>query len=348
VPFAGWEMPVSYPIGTVAEVKACRTGIGLFDVSHMGEVLVWGPDAERFLNFATPGFFDSSSPGHAQYSLLLNDNGTIIDDIIVYPYSPEHILIVVNASRIEEDSARFLELAQGFDIDIEDRSPQKSLIAVQGPKSLDAARQLVRIPTKRFEFCDCEIDGNTVMVARTGYTGEDGVEILCDNEAAPGLWKKLVQLGGVQCGLGARDVLRLEAGYPLYGHELDEAHTPYESGVGWVIKPGNEGFVGRKALIEAHANKPGCRLVGLKAVSPANSIPRQGCIVESLDSGKIIGDVTSGTLSPTLGCGIALARVEREFAKTGTTLTIDIRGRKVPAEVVRTPFVKTSLDGEGE
>lgn len=342
VPFAGWEMPVSYPIGTIAEVKACRSACGLFDVSHMGEVSVAGPDASRFLDTATTNDLKRLQDGSAQYSLLLTGRGGVVDDIIVYRETHSRYLIVVNASRRAEDFARLREIGSSYAVEIADISDEKGLIAVQGPESLRIIAALIgaqNIPKKRFDFTHTEMAGCDVTVSRTGYTGEDGVELLCETADARAVWDTLLGLGAVPCGLGARDLLRLEAGYPLYGHELDEEHTPFESGVGWVVKMDKGDFAGRSALLEAGPAARKSKLVGLQTTAPANAIARPGCPVETADLAEHAGVITSGTLSPIVAAGIALARVRTDLARVGQELAIDIRGRKVMSRVVRLPFV---------
>ncbi len=346
VPFAGWEMPVSYPSGTVAEVKACRASVGIFDVSHMGELSVSGEEARSFLQDVTANDVSRLHAGEAQYSLLLNPSGGVIDDIIVYCQGEREFLVVVNASRHDDDLSWILKNCAGRDAAVSDRSDATALIAVQGPSAVDIVRrhvQQMESEVNRFHFASCSFDGVPILASRTGYTGEDGFEIFCDTADAPHIWDILISDGAVPCGLGARDVLRLEAAYPLYGHELDDTHTPLESGTGWATKLNKGEFIGRDALLQQKQNGVAAKLVGLKMVEPPNAIPREGLSVLSRENACPVGSITSGTLSPSLGCGIAMARVGVDLAMPGTRLQVDVRGRMVGAEVVKMPFYRNGV-----
>ena len=341
VPFAGWEMPVSYS-GTVAEVAATRTSAGLFDVSHMGEVIANGPGAATFVQRVTSNDVSRLASGQAQYSLLLNEMGGVVDDIIVYCQADDQFLIVVNAGCKEGDWLWLQTLAETTsEVVLEDISDRTALIAVQGPQAMPMVREWLGVPEMlRFEFVTVDWQGQTLTLSRTGYTGEDGYEIFCGWEQAPALWDALRAKGAVPCGLGARDVLRLEAAYPLYGHELDAETNALECGVGWAIKADKGQFVGQEAIHQAKAHGVPRRLVGLRMTERA--IPREGCPVED-DRGAVIGRVTSGTYSPTLGAGIALARLSLEHAHPGTGVQVQIRGRRAPASVVPLPFFRNLL-----
>ena len=338
VPFAGWEMPVSYA-GIVAEVAAVRSSAGIFDVSHMGEVAVSGDGAFDFVQFVTTNDVSKLSPGKAQYSLLLNEGGGVVDDIIVYCQSKQNFLIVLNAGCKDKDWNWLQAQAKGkMGVALTDVSDQKALIAIQGPEAVKITAQIAHDPClvdiKRFHF----VHGMSGMTfSRTGYTGEDGFEIFCDWQDAPMLWQSLTDAGATPAGLGARDVLRLEAAYPLYGHELEADTRPFESGVGWAVKMGKGDFVGRIAL----QNKlPKQRLVGLRMNERA--IPREHFAVFSPD-GPPIGQTTSGTWSPTVKAGIALARLDIPFAAPGTPVFVNIRGRLSPATVVSLPFYRNGI-----
>jgi len=341
VPFAGWEMPVSYA-GTVSEVAAVRSGAGLFDVSHMGEVAVTGTGAFDFVQSVTTNDVSKLVPGKAQYSLLLNEQGGIIDDIIVYCRTADDYMIVLNAGCKDKDWTWLQAQAQAMsELEMTDIGDMTALIAVQGPKAVEmvsAAFDLWQCAhLARFHYARASYQQVKLGLSRTGYTGEDGFEIFCNWEDAPLLWQVLTDQGAIPAGLGARDVLRLEAAYPLYGHELDAETSPSESGVGWAVKNGKGDFIGRSALQAATANR---RLVGLRMTDRA--IPREHYAVYD-DEGIEIGRTTSGTWSPTLKAGIAMARLDLTSADLGTAVTVDIRGRRTPATVVPLPFYRNGV-----
>jgi len=339
VPFAGWEMPVSYA-GTVSEVAAVRSMAGLFDVSHMGEVTVTGTDA--FVQDVTTNDAAKLSSGKAQYSLLLNEGGGVVDDIIVYCRGENDFLIVLNAGCKDKDLAWLKSQADGRpDVTLVDISEDTALIALQGPQAVEITANLLQEPgittLKRFHFAPRELSGCPVTLSRTGYTGEDGFEIFCAWQDAPLLWNLLTDAGAISAGLGARDVLRLEAAYSLYGHELDTDSSPYESGVGWAVKMGKGSFVGHEALLSRVPQKS---IVGLRM--DARAIPRENYFVFSSE-GMQVGQTTSGTWSPTIKAGIALARLESRFAEIGTQVSVDIRGRLVSATIVHLPFYRNGV-----
>ncbi len=345
VPFAGWEMPVSYA-GTVSEVAATRTSAGLFDVSHMGEVTVKGAGAFDFVQSVTTNDVSKLAPGKAQYSLLLNEQGGIIDDIIVYCLGENDYMIVLNAGCKDKDW-EWLQ-AQALcrqDVSLKDISDLNALIAVQGPKAVEIAASIAGDSAvrelKRFTFAPTSLRGPRAMpgglFSRTGYTGEDGFEILCFWDEAPAVWKMLTDAGAVPAGLGARDVLRLEAAYPLYGHELDAVNFPSASGTGWAVKLKKGEFIGRDAL---QANPQTEQLVGIQMEGRA--IPREHYTVTDAE-GRRVGETTSGTWSPTIKAGIAMARLSSDFAAPGTDVFVDIRGRQTPAKVVKLPFYRNGV-----
>ncbi len=351
VPFAGWEMPVSYA-GTVAEVAATRTSAGLFDVSHMGEVTVEGEGAFEFVQSVTTNDVSKLVPGKAQYSLLLNESGGIVDDIIVYCRAENDYLIVLNAGCKDKDWAWLQAQAQGkMDVSLEDVSDRYALIAVQGPDAVKLVAETMNKPgqnggyetdyklegVKRFNFVGIHEYGMPLILSRTGYTGEDGFEILCDWEDAPVLWDALVTAGAAPAGLGARDVLRLEAAYSLYGHELDAETGPLESGVGWAVKMRKGNFIGRDALQQ---KQPVQQLVGLQM--DGRAIPREHYKVMDAEDGEV-GETTSGTWSPTLKAGIAMARIAQKAAIVGASVFVDIRGRKAPATITKLPFYRNGV-----
>ena len=341
VPFAGWDMPVSYA-GTVGEVAAVRSGVGVFDVSHMGEASVTGSGAFDFLQSVTTNDVSRLGPGQAQYSLLLNGQGGIIDDIIVYCGAVNDYFVVLNAGCKDKDWAWLQEQAgKAPGVTLKDLSDETALIAVQGSQAVELVARVADdeslVGLKRFHYVSGQIAQIPLLLSRTGYTGEDGFEIFCPWDDAPRVWQTLAEWGAVPAGLGARDVLRLEAAYPLYGHELDAETSPFESGVGWAVKRIKGPFVGSDAL---PPGKPGRRLVGLRMDERA--IPREHYTVCDTD-GQDIGLTTSGTWSPTVKAGIAMARVSAAFAEVGTRVAVDIRGRRAPATVVSLPFYRNGV-----
>lgn len=341
VDFAGWFMPVQY-IGLREEHVACRKGVGLFDVSHMGEIRVKGPNSLATVEWLTSNFAGKLNNGQAQYSLLTNDQGGLVDDLIVYCLEKGHdYLLCVNASNTDKDFAWIVKNNRGAELVNE--SSQWGQIAVQGPNamklvSLIFGEDVLKIPT--FEFRKMKFNGADVLVARTGYTGEDGVEVFVPAAKSVELWKELLAKGadlGVQAvGLGARDTLRTEMKYPLYGHEIDDVTNPYAAGLGWVIKPEQKDFIGRGKIVAGKEAGLKHKLVGFKMIE--KGIARQGYTLHA-GEGREIGRVTSGTVSPSLNENIGVGYVEKEWASEGKQFNVDIRGRKVKAEVVPTPFV---------
>lgn len=324
VPFAGWEMPVQYE-GVIPEHRAVRTDAGVFDVSHMGEIEVEGPTARDVLQGALSNDIDKLSPGDAQYTLVTNENGGIVDDVIVYRLDEHRYLVVVNASNRETVYAWLKEREQRGS-DVRDVSDDYALLAVQGPHALE---RLGLGPAKAFTWQMGEIGGIEVMVNRTGYTGEEGVELACMADDAPALWGAVVGRGVVPCGLGARDTLRLEVCFPLHGNDIGPQWDAVSSGLGWACAFGTD-FTGVERLREVKERGPEQKLVPFRMTEKA--IPRQGMGVEGG------GEVTSGSLSPMLDLGIGLAYVPAERAKAGTPLTIDVRGRARSAEVAKKPL----------
>ncbi|MGI4792098.1 MAG: glycine cleavage system aminomethyltransferase GcvT [Janthinobacterium lividum] len=354
VPFAGWDMPVSYA-GTVSEVAAVRTSAGIFDVSHMGEVTVIGSGAFDFVQSVTTNDVSKLVPGKAQYSLLLNEGGGIIDDIIVYCQGENDYLIVLNAGCKDVDWAWLQAQAEGKpNVILTDISDQTALIAVQGPEAVKIVGSLAGYghaeETNRFHSMKTDlgprpwwhtgsalVKAYSVTLSRTGYTGEDGFEIFCHWKEAPYIWKILTEAGAVPAGLGARDVLRLEAAYPLYGHELDDVNSPASSGTGWAVKMKKGDFIGRTAL---QGKVQSQQLVGLQM--DARAIPREHYTVYNAE-GHEIGETTSGTWSPTVKAGIAMARVDLSAAVIGTPVFVDIRGRQASAKVTKLPFYRNGV-----
>ena len=341
VPFAGFEMPVQYPTGITAEHKAVREKAGLFDVSHMGEFIVRGPQAIDFVSYVTTNDVAALKPGQAQYSTILREDGTIVDDCLVYR-ADDRVLMVVNGSNIDKDFAHISRFLKKFpEARLENISDQIALLALQGP---DAARILQRhtdadlSKIKYYEFITGKVAGvDNVYISRTGYTGEDGFELYLAAEQAKKIWNVLTASGEVTpAGLGARDSLRLEMGMALYGNDLDDTTTPLEASLGWLVKMKKGDFVGRDALAEQKQQGLKRKLVGF--TTPERSFPRHGYPVFA--RGKPSGEVRSGTMSPTLGIPIGTAYVPVESAAEGSQLEIEIRGKRVPAVVQKMPFYR--------
>ncbi|EIE98375.1 glycine cleavage system aminomethyltransferase GcvT [Saccharomonospora glauca] len=341
--FAGWSMPVRYS-SELAEHRAVREAAGQFDLSHMGEIEVTGPDAARALDYALVGNLSAVKVGRARYTMLCAADGGVLDDLVVYRLAEERYLVVANAGNAALVADALRERSEKFDATVTDVSARTALIAVQGPVSpeivgratgadLDSLRYYASVPAS--------VAGHEVLLARTGYTGEDGFELFVDigtdADAAVAVWRRLAELGAshglLPAGLACRDTLRLEAGMPLYGNELTAARTPFHANLGRVVKfdkPGD--FVGRAAL--ERVGDPDVVLVGLRG--EGRRAPRHGYRV--LDGDREVGEITSGALSPTLGYPIAMAYVTPEVAEPGTTLSVDIRGRTASVEVVSLPF----------
>ena len=324
VPFAGWEMPVQYE-GVIQEHRAVRTDAGVFDVSHMGEIEVEGPRAHELLQSLLSNDLDRIETGQAQYTLLTNEQGGIVDDLIAYRLGEFRYLLVVNASNREADF-RWLKEREISGSDVRDLSGECGLLAVQGP---NAIAKLGLPPAPSFTFADAEIDGVEVMVNRTGYTGEDGCEVMCDATDAGALWDAVIARGVVPCGLGARDTLRLEVCYPLHGNDISPETDPISAGLGWACALGKD-FTGVDVLRRVKEEGPERKLVSF--VMEERAIPRQGM---AIDGG---GEVTSGSHSPMLDIGIGMGYVPSTMTQPGTDLTIDVRGKPRAARVVTKPI----------
>ncbi|MFD0203448.1 MULTISPECIES: glycine cleavage system aminomethyltransferase GcvT [Saccharothrix] len=344
--FAGWRMPLRYD-SELAEHHAVRTSAGLFDLTHMGEILLTGPQAGAALDHALVGHASAIGVGRARYTMICEADGGVIDDLIVYRTGDQEYLVVANASNAAVVHEALVERAKGFDTTVEDKSTDYALLAVQGPKSTAILAGLT--PTdltsvKYYASYPTEVAGKPVLLARTGYTGEDGFELFVAPDDAAHVWQALLEAGAPHdlkpAGLGCRDTLRLEAGMPLYGNELGRDHTPFHANLGRVVKLDKPGdFVGRDALATVAEQGVDQVLVGLKTTS--RRAPRHGYPV--LDaSGNPIGEVTSGALSPTLGYSVAMAYVTVGNTEPGTRLSVDVRGKHEPVEVVALPFYKRS------
>jgi len=342
VEFGGFDMPVQYS-GVSAEHHAVRNAVGLFDVSHMGEVFFEGPDALGALNRLVTNDLRALKPGRAQYNTICNERGGIVDDTVVYRVSETRLLVCVNAANRAKDFAWLSERAEG-DVRVTDASDDWAQLAVQGPRWGSVVGPLCDVDLERmapFSLVHADVAGIPAIVATTGYTGEAGVEIFCPAGEARGLWDALRRVGGdhglLPCGLGARDSLRLEAKLCLYGHDIDDSTTPYEAGLGWVVKPDSGEFVGREALLAQKAEGIPRRLVGFEVTG--RGIARHGYAITQGD-GVTVGRVTSGTMSPTLGKAVGLGYVPWSMRKSGTELAVDVRGREVSATVVKGAFYR--------
>lgn len=341
VPFAGYLLPVQYKTGVIAEHMAVRTACGLFDVSHMGEILCTGKDAVRNLNHLLTNDYTTMADGQARYSPMCNGDGGVVDDLIVYKVRDEHYFIVVNAANKDKDFA-WMKAHQLGDAVFTDISADVAQLALQGPKAPEILKKLVpeeNIPKKYYTArFDGRISDMPCVISRTGYTGENGYEIYLAASEAERLWELLLETGRdeglIPCGLGARDTLRLEAAMPLYGHEMDDTVTPLEAGLGTFVKSAKEEFIGKEAL--ERAGEPSRRRVGLRVTG--RGIIREHCTVYR--DGQEVGQTTSGTQGPYLGYPIAMALLNADCTEPGTAVEADVRGRRVAAEIVSLPFYK--------
>ncbi len=343
-PFAGWEMPISYA-GINEEHAAVREGCGLFDVSHMGRLSVKGPRSMSFLDELLPRDLSKLRSGQMAYAVLCTESGGVVDDLAVSKLQEDDYVLVVNASRVVEDTDVILTLAAGHPgLRIEDRTLETGMLAVQGPRALEITRNVLgAVDLDELGYFRCrQLDhaGNTVLISRSGYTGEDGFEIVTEHTAAAALWDDVIAAGAIPCGLGARDTLRTEMGYCLYGHELAEDISPVEAGLKWTMDLGKASdFPGKDALRAATEEGTARRLTGLMLKQRA--IPRPGCRI--LVCGDEVGQVTSGTFSPTLQKGIALAFVLNDKLEADQILAVDIRGKLHEADIVKPPFVRSNV-----
>ncbi|MGB8020561.1 MAG: glycine cleavage system aminomethyltransferase GcvT [Candidatus Nanopelagicales bacterium] len=338
--FGGWEMPIEYPTGVVAEHVAVRTAVGVFDVSHMGRLVVRGSGAVEALNQVLANDLDRIGSGQAQYSMLCNAHGGVVDDLLVYRSSDSEVRIVPNAANTAAVRGELMA-ALPAGLVVADRQDAEGIVAVQGPRSRDVVDQLGLLPPGEdlayMSFAAGDFRGADVVVSRSGYTGEHGYEVLAPAEALVALWDELCARA-MPCGLGARDTLRTEMGYPLHGQELSESITPLEAGMSWAVGWDKQVFAGRDALLAQRAAGRPRALRGLRV--DGRGIPRPHMAVRTPD-GRPVGQTTSGTFSPTLRVGIALALLDPAI-DVGDVVEIDVRGRAVPARVVKLPFVDRS------
>jgi aminomethyltransferase len=343
VPFAGWEMPVQYA-GIVDEHNVVRERWGIFDVSHMGRFEVHGPDAARFLRYICTWDMTRLAPGEGHYAAACRDDGGIRDDVYVFCVAPERYLIVVNASNAEKMSAWMERHIAAFDARLVDRHRSTAMIAAQGPEALSQLARVIGtgfVSSLKPRHCgESGWQGARLFASRTGYTGEDGLELVVDAAAGPALWKALLDAGAVPCGLGARDTLRLEAALLLYGNDMDESTNPFEVGLGWAVTlDDGADFIGREAIQRIAARGVERTLVCLKALD--RGVMRSGC--EIIGENGVVGAVTSGGFSPTLGVSIGMGFVSPRLAAAGTRVEVDVRGKRLPVEVVPRPFYKRRI-----
>ncbi|HEY0814391.1 MAG TPA: glycine cleavage system aminomethyltransferase GcvT [Pseudonocardia sp.] len=334
--FGGWSMPIAYPDGTVAEHTAVRADVGVFDVSHLGKLTITGPGAAAFVNRCFTADLDKIGPGQAQYTLCCNSAGGVLDDVIVYLVGPDEVLAVPNAANAAQ-VAQLLRAAAPEGIEVLDRHRELAVLAVQGPRSSELVPAGAELDY--LAFVDTALGtGSTMRVCRTGYTGEHGYELLVPWAAAGEVWDGLVAAGARPCGLGARDTLRTEMGYPLHGQDLSPDISPVQAGSGWAVGWGKPEFWGRDALVAEKAAGPARRLRGLRATG--RGIPRPG--MDVLVDGVRVGATTSGTFSPTLKTGIALALLD-PGVRLEAEVSVDVRGRMLPCVVTRPPFVPSHV-----
>lgn len=343
VPFAGYNMPVSYE-GINIEHETVRNGVGVFDVSHMGEFLIEGPKALELIQKVSSNDASKLTIGKAQYSCLPNETGGIVDDLIVYRIKEETYLLVVNASNIDKDWSHISKYNEEIGATMRDISEGFSLLAIQGPKAVEAMQALTSVDLasiKFYNFVVADFAGiGNVIISATGYTGSGGFEIYCKNSEVQQIWDNIFEVGaafGIKpIGLAARDTLRLEMGYCLYGNDIDDSTSPFEAGLGWITKFTKD-FVNSEALAKIKAHDPERKLIGFELEE--RGIPRHGYdIVDG--QGKTIGIVTSGTMSPSLGKGIGLGYVPQVFSEVGSKIHIQVRKKAIPATVVKPPFYK--------
>lgn len=340
IDFAGWALPVQYE-GIMEEHEAVRNAAGIFDVSHMGEVEVTGKDAFAFVQNLVTNDVSKLEDNQILYAMMCYEHGGVVDDLLVYKFNQDHYYLVINASNVEKDFAWMQEQAKGYDLSLKNLSDDVSEVALQGPKAQDILQKIVDVDLADIGFFYCNrnvtIEGEKVLVSRTGYTGEDGFEIYASHEGIVKVWQKLLEVGkdmGLKpTGLGCRDTLRFEATLPLYGHEIDQDITPLEAGLGFFVKLDKEKFIGKDALVAQKANGLPRKTIGLEMVK---GIPRQG--YEVLHGEEVIGVITTGYMSPTLKKNIALALVDSKYGEMGSELGVRVRKNVFPATVVSKRF----------
>lgn len=341
VPYAGFEMPVQYA-GVNQEHLIVRNGVGVFDVSHMGQFFIKGPEALELLQYIGSNDASKVKIGQAQYTCLTNEKGGIVDDLIIYRMSQDEWMLVVNASNIDKDW-EWINKHNKFEVEIENRSDQLSLLAIQGPKAIEAMQSLTDVNLAEIPFYNFKVaefaGAKDVIISATGYTGSGGFEIYFDNQYAEMMWEKVMEAGkdfGIEpCGLAARDTLRLEKGFCLYGNEINENISPLEAGLGWITKLDKE-FIGKDVIAQQKENGIEKKLIGFKLIE--RGIPRQDYKILDENENEI-GVVTSGTQSPVLKEGIGMGYVKTDLAEVGIQILIQVRNKTIKAEIVKTPFV---------
>jgi len=346
VDFGGWDMPVQYPAGTIEEHLRTRRHAGLFDVSHMGEIDVRGADAIAIVNYLVSNDASKLVDGQAQYSALTTPTGTVVDDLLVYRFAGDHLLLVVNAGTTEKDWDWITSHQKGGVAKLNNVSSDYCQLAFQGPDAIGILAKLTDLPLrdiKYYHFTEGQVDGVPAIVSRTGYTGEDGFEVYAAADKATQIWNKLLEAGNygsdmgvLPCGLAARNTLRLEAGMALYGHEINEDTTLLEANLGWICKLNKGDFIGREALAKQKETGVRRRLVGFEVTERGIARDEQDVVI----NGERVGKVTSGSPAPYLKKNIGMGYVPTEIATEGQEIQIDVRGKLVGAQIVKTPFYK--------
>lgn len=335
-PFGGFDMPIQYK-GITEEHNAVRHEVGVFDVSHMGEVRVKGPDAYKFVSHIFVNDVTGAPDGQIFYGMMCYDNGGTVDDLLVYKVNDEEYFLVINASNIAKDVEWIKSHAEGYDVEIEDQSPYYGEVAIQGPKAEETMEKVLGIPVQDiafYNFKTFQLDGEEVIVSRTGYTGEDGFEVYGSHDFTRRVWDKLMEAGVQPCGLGCRDTLRFEVGLPLYGDELSADITPLEASLSMFVKLDKPEFIGKEALALQKAEGVKRRIVGIEL--EGNAIPRHGYPVEI--DGKQVGEITTGYRSISTGKSVAMAMIEKPYDKLGTKVEVRIRKKTFPGTVVKKRF----------
>jgi aminomethyltransferase len=346
VDFGGWDMPVQYPAGTVEEHLRTRRHAGLFDVSHMGEIDVRGPDAISFVNYVTSNDTTKLADGQAQYTALTTPEGTVVDDLLVYRFAADHLLLVVNAGTTVKDWEWIKSHHQDQSVELKNVSSEYCQLALQGPDAMSILQKLTKVPLadiKYYHFTRGAVDSVDSIVSRTGYTGEDGFEVYAPADRAEQIWQKILDAGNygtddgvIPCGLAARNTLRLEAGMALYGHEIDETTTLLEANLGWICKLNKGDFIGRDRLAKQKEEGVRRRLIGFEVTERGIARDEQEILINGAPTGK----VTSGSPAPYLKKNIGMGYVPAELANEGQEIQIDVRGKLVSAKIVKTPFYK--------
>ena len=335
-PFAGFDMPIQYT-NITDEHNAVRQNVGVFDVSHMGEVRVKGPEAEKYVNHIFVNDVAGAPDGQIFYGMMCYENGGVVDDLLVYKVNNNEFLLVINASNIDKDFAWIEKNAEGYDVKVENQSDYYAEVAVQGPRAEEVLMRILDLPLNEIAFYNFKtfnIDGEEVIISRTGYTGEDGFEVYGSHEFIQKLWDKLMAEGVTPCGLGCRDTLRFEVGLPLYGDELTEEITPLEASLSMFVKFDKPEFIGKEALLKQKEEGLTRRIIGIEL--SGKQIPRHGYPVES--DGKVIGEVTTGYRSISTGKSVAMAMVQKGFTKLGTPVEVRVHRKLVPGVVVKKRF----------